>query len=90
MLWAMMILVLMQSELHKNRLESDNGKNGNLKCKQLQIAVLLYKVSLPPLGNQLPKMLWFGNIVVTTHQTAVCNTLRIKTRKTIIVQARRQ
>ena len=65
-------------------------ENGNLKCKQLQIAVLLYKVSLPPLGNQLPKMLWFGNIVVSTHQTAICNTLIIKTRKTIIVQARRQ
>lgn len=65
-------------------------ENGNLKCKQLQIAVLVYKVSLPPHGNQLPKMLWFGNIVVSTHQTAICNTLIIKTRKTIIVQARRQ
>lgn len=85
-----MNLVLMQSELHKNRLESDNGKNGNLKCKQLQIAVPLYKVSLPPLGNQLPKMLWFGNIVVSKHQTAIFNTLIIKTRKTILVQARSQ
>ena len=37
-------------------------ENGNLKCKQLQIAVLLYKVSLPPLGNQLPKMLGLGTL----------------------------
>ena len=38
-----MNLARMLSQLHKNRFKSDDSKNGNLKCKQLQIAVASQK-----------------------------------------------